>query len=99
MQKKWSYLTKNKAIPHQDHASAVASAKLVKLERFYMWFRTTFFLTRNSHIRKFESNEEVTATTKAYFEDIQKTYFSNYLKNLEHHWEKCSELKRDYVEK
>ena len=34
--------------------------------------------------QKFESNEEVIAATKAYFADLEKTYFSDELKKLEH---------------
>ena len=48
---------------------------------------------------KFESNEEVISATEAYFADLQKTYFSDWFKKLEHHWVKCVELKGDYVEK
>ena len=47
----------------------------------------------------FESNEEVIAVTEAYFADIQKTYFSDGLKKLEHRWVKCIEIKGEYVEK
>jgi hypothetical protein len=43
--------------------------------------------------QKFESSEEVIATTKAYFADLEKTYFSDVLKKLEHGWVKCIELK------
>ena len=49
--------------------------------------------------QKFESNEEVIAATEAYFADLQKTYFSNGLKKLEHRWVKCIKLKGDYVKK
>ncbi|XP_029167068.1 uncharacterized protein LOC114937661 [Nylanderia fulva] len=49
--------------------------------------------------QKFESNEEVIAATEAYFADLEKTYFSDGLKKLEHRWVKCIELKGDYVEK
>ncbi|EFN81558.1 hypothetical protein EAI_05840, partial [Harpegnathos saltator] len=43
-------------------------------------------------------NEEVIAATEAYFADLEKTYFSDGLKKLEHRWVKCIELKGDYVE-
>jgi len=49
--------------------------------------------------QKFASNEEVVAATEAYFADLEKTYFSDGLKKLEHRWVKCIELKEDYVEK
>ena len=49
--------------------------------------------------QKFESNEEVIAATETYFANLEKTYFSDGLKKLEHRWVKCIELKGDYVEK
>jgi len=49
--------------------------------------------------QKFASNEEVVAATEAYFADLEKTYFSDGLKKLEHRWVKCIDLKGDYVEK
>jgi len=48
--------------------------------------------------QKFALNEEVVAATEAYFADLDKTYFSDWLK-LEHRWVMCIELKGDYVEK
>jgi len=47
--------------------------------------------------KKFAS--EVVAATEAYFADLEKTYFSDGLKKLEHRWVKCIELNADYVEK
>ena len=52
-------------------------------------------VTRRAEI----SNEEVIAATEAYFADLEKTYFLDGLKKLEHRWVKCIELKEDYVEK
>ena len=49
--------------------------------------------------QKFESSEEVIAATEAYLADLEKTYFSDGLKKLEHHCVKCIQLKGDYVEK
>jgi len=49
--------------------------------------------------QKFASNEEDVAATEAYFADLEKTYFSDGLKKLEHRWVKCIELKGDYVVK
>ena len=50
-------------------------------------------------VQKFELSEEVIAAMEAYFADLEKTYFSDGLKKLEHCWVKCIELKGDYVEK
>jgi len=49
--------------------------------------------------QNFASNEEIVAATQAYFADLEKTYFLDGLKKLEHHWVKCIELIGDYVEK
>jgi len=48
---------------------------------------------------RFGSNDEVIATTEAYFAGLDKSYFSDGLKKLEHRLEKCVELRGDYVEK
>ncbi|KAG5346213.1 SETMR methyltransferase, partial [Acromyrmex charruanus] len=42
---------------------------------------------------------ELIAETEAYFEGMDKSYYSNGLKKLENRWIKCTELKTDYVEK
>jgi len=49
--------------------------------------------------QKFASNKVVVAATEAYFADLEKTYFSDGLKKLEHRWVKCIELKGDSVDK
>jgi len=49
--------------------------------------------------QKFASNEEAVAATEVYFADLEKTYFSDGLKKLEHRWVKSIELKGDSVEK
>ena len=115
LQKKRPYLAKKKVLFHHDnaqaHNSAVATAKLVELSYELLphppyspdLTPCDFFLFPNLKKslagQKFESNEEVIAATEAYFADLQKTYFSDGLKKLEHRWIKCIELKEDYVEK
>jgi len=49
--------------------------------------------------KRFSSNEEAINETNAYFEELDKSYYSNGVKKLEHRWNKCIELKGDYVEK
>ena len=106
---------RKKVLFHHDdapaHTSAVATAKLVELCYELLphlpyspdFAPCDFFLFPNLKKslagQKFESNEEVIAATEAYFADLQKTYFSDGLKKLEHRWAKCIELKGDYVEK
>jgi len=79
------------------HTSSLAKAKLVELAP------CDFFLFPNLKKslvgQKFASNEEVVAATEAYFAYLEKKYFSDGLKKLEHRWVKCIELKGDYVEK
>ena len=113
LQKKRPHLAKKKVLFHHGnasgHTSAVATAKLVELGYELLphppyspdLALCDFFLFPNLKKslagQKFESNEEV-AATEAYFADLQKTYFSDGLKKLEHRWVKCIELKGDYVE-
>ena len=92
------------------HTSAVATAKLLELGYELLphppyspdLAPCDFFLFPNLKKslagQKFQSNEEVIAATEAYA-DLQKTYFSDGLKKLEHRWVKCIKLKGDYVEK
>lgn len=49
--------------------------------------------------KKFGSKEEVIAETETYFEDFDKSYFSDGIKKLEVLWTKRIELKGDYVGK
>ena len=49
--------------------------------------------------KKFSSNEEVIAETEAYFAEFNKSYFLEGLKKWQKRWEKCIDLKGDYVEK
>jgi len=99
-------LTKEKVL-----TSALAKVKLVKLGYELLphpqyspdLAPCDFFLFPNLKMslagQKFASNEVVVAATEAYFADLEKTYFSDRLKKLEHRWVKFIELKGDYVEK
>jgi len=50
--------------------------------------------------KRFTTREQLIAETEAYFEGLDKAYYSDGLKKLENHWIKCIELKeKDYVEK
>jgi len=48
--------------------------------------------------KRFTTKEQLSAETEAYFEELNKSYYSVDLKKLENRWIKCIELKRD-VEK
>ncbi|KAG5312069.1 SETMR methyltransferase, partial [Acromyrmex insinuator] len=49
--------------------------------------------------KRFTTREQLIVETEAYFEGLDKSYYSGGLKKLENHWIKYIELKRDYVEK
>jgi len=49
--------------------------------------------------KRFTIREQLIAETKAYFERLDKSYYSDDLKKLENRWIKCVELKGDCVEK
>lgn len=53
------------------------------------------------HIRgkQYSSDEEVMDAVNAFFEEQPPEFFLNGLKRWEHRWEKCIEVKGDYVEK
>jgi len=114
LQKTRPHLANKKVLFHHDnappHTSALAKAKLVELTYELLphppyspdLAQCDFFLFPNLKSlagQKFASNKEVVAATEAYFADLEKTYFSDGLKKLEHRWVKCIELKENYVEK
>ena len=48
--------------------------------------------------KKFSSREEIIDATEEYFADLPENYFSDGIKKLENRWNKCIELKGDYIE-
>jgi histone-lysine N-methyltransferase SETMAR len=48
--------------------------------------------------QRFSSNQEVIAAVEVYFADLTKNHYRDGIMALEHHWNKCISLKRDYVE-
>lgn len=115
IKEKRPHLKKKKVLFHQDNASAhksmIAMAKIHEL-RYELLphppYSTDltpcdFLLFPNLKNwlggKRFTSNEEAINETNAYFEELDKSYFSGGLKKLESRWTKCIELKGDYVEK
>lgn len=47
---------------------------------------------------RFHSNSEVEAQTMAYFEELSKSFYKKGIEMLENRWNRCIELKGDYVE-
>ena len=46
----------------------------------------------------FSSNKEIIAATNKYFEGLDQNYFLEGIKKLEYRYNKCKQLKGDYVE-
>lgn len=49
--------------------------------------------------QRFSNNEEVMSAVNGYFEEKDSSYYKKGIKLLEHHWEKCIELKGENVKK
>jgi hypothetical protein len=49
--------------------------------------------------QRFSSNQEAIAAVEGYFADPTKNHYRDGIMTLEHCWNKCISLKRDYVEK
>jgi len=49
--------------------------------------------------QRFSSNQEATAAVEGYFADLTKNHYGDGIMALEHRWNECISLKRDYVEK
>jgi histone-lysine N-methyltransferase SETMAR len=62
---------------------------------FYPSPKLNPFLAR----QRFSSNEVATAALERYFADHTKNQYRDRIIALEHRWNKCISLKRDYVEK
>jgi histone-lysine N-methyltransferase SETMAR len=108
-------LQKKKIIFHQDNAPAhkgvLAMRKLRDLhcellERppyspdlapsdFCLFPKLKLFLAG----QRFSSNQEAVAAVEGYFADLMNKHYRDGIMALEHRWNKCIGLKRDYVEK
>ncbi|KAG5314632.1 SETMR methyltransferase, partial [Acromyrmex insinuator] len=107
LKKKRSHLAKKKVLFHQDNARIHTCPTLYELLPHptyspdlapcdYFLFRNLKKLFRE---KRFTTREQLIAETEAYFEGLDKSYYSDGLKKLENRWIKCIELKGDYVEK
>jgi len=61
---------------------------------FYLFPKLKFFLAG----LRFSSNQEATAAEEGYFAHLTKNHCRDGIMALEHRWNKCISLKRDYVE-
>ena len=93
------------------HMSAIATAKLIGLRceilphppystdlalSDYFFFPNMITWLRG---KTFSSNEEIIAATNEYFEGFDKNYFLEGTKKLEYRYNKCIQLKGDYLER
>lgn len=115
IKEKRPHLQKKKVLFLQDNASShTAADTIMKLREIHFELLphppyspdlapSDFFLFPNLKKwlggKRFSSNEEVINETNAYFEEFDKSYFSDGIKKLESRLTKCIELKGDYVEK
>jgi len=76
-------------LPHPAYSSDLVSCDYFLFSNLKKWFGGKRFITR----------EQLIAETEAYFEGLDKSYYTDDLKKLENRQTKCIELKGDYVEK
>jgi histone-lysine N-methyltransferase SETMAR len=115
IRKKRPGLQKKKIIFNQDNASAhksvLAMGKLRDLHYellehppyspdlapsdFSLFPKLKLFLAG----QHFSSNQEVIAAVEGYFADLTKNHYRDGIMALEHRWNKCISVKKDYVEK
>ena len=93
------------------HTSAIATAKLFDLRYEILphppyspdLAPSDYFLFPNMKScfggKRFSSNEEIIAATNKYFDGFDKNYFLKGIKKLEYRYNKCIQLKGNYVKK
>ena len=113
LKEKWPHLAKKVLFHHDNapaHTSANATAKLFD-SRYevlpYLPYSpdlapSDYFLFPNMKTwlggKKFSSNEEIIAARNEYLEGFDENYFLEGIKNLEYRYNKCIQLKEDYVD-
>lgn len=115
IKKKRPHLAKKKVLFHQDnapvHTSVIAVAKINELKFELLPHApyspdlapSDYFLFPNLKKwlggKRFANNEEVESAVDGYFEALDGSHYKQGIEAIEHRWEKCVELKGDYVEK
>ena len=115
LKKKCSHLAKKKVLFHRDNARIhTCPAPIVKFNEFryellpHLAYLSDlapcdYFLFPNLKKwfggKRFINREQFIAETEAYFERLDKSYYSDGFKRLENRWIKYIELKGDYIEK
>ncbi|EGI68332.1 Histone-lysine N-methyltransferase SETMAR [Acromyrmex echinatior] len=75
-------------LPHPAYSPDLAPCDYFLFPNLKKWFKGKRF-----------TREQLIVETEAYFEGLDKSYYSDGLKKLENRWIKCIKLKGDYVEK
>ena len=78
-----------KILPHPPYSLNLAPSHYFLFPNMKTWLGS----------KRFSSNEEIIAVTNEYFEEFDKNYFLEGIKKLEYRYNKCIQLKGDYVEK
>ena len=113
LKEKGPHLAKKKLFHHDNapaHTSAISTAQLFDLRYEILppyspdLAPFDYFLCPNMKTwlggKRFSSNEKIIAATNEYFEGFDKNYFLEGIKKLvEYRYNKCIQLKRDYIEK
>ena len=76
-------------LPHSPYSPDLAPSEYFLFPNMKTWLGG----------KRFSSNEKIIAATNEYFEEFDKNYFLEGIKKLEYRYNKCIQLKGDYVEK
>ena len=115
IKQKRPHLAKKKVLFHADnapvHKSVIAMAKLNELQ-FELLPHAPYspdlapsdyflfpYLKKWLSGQRFSNDEEAISAVNGYFEEQDSSYYKKGIELIEHRWEKCIELKGDYVEK
>ena len=74
--------------PHAAYLPVLASSD------YHLFPKPKNFLSGQN----FQSNKEVILEVNAYFEDLEETHFLEAIQKLQKRWDKCVDLRGDYVE-
>ncbi|KYQ50026.1 Histone-lysine N-methyltransferase SETMAR [Trachymyrmex zeteki] len=105
LKKKRPQLAKKKVLFHQDNARVHTCPALMAKFNEFRYELLSHLAYSPDNLKKwfggkrFTTREQLIAETEAYFEGLDKSYYSDGLKKLENRWIKCIKLKGDYIEK
>ena len=113
IKEKRPHLVIEKVLFHQDdvlvHTSVITMVKIDELKFKLLSHAlyspdlalSDYFLFRNLKKwlggQRFTNNEGVESAVNGYFEEFDRSNYKQGIEAVEHHWEKCIELKGDYI--